>query len=1137
MGSNENVAIGSRQQLHKTSVQGDPTYNLSNVTATVNNTTVNVNSQPAVNFGASMYQTSNEDSGYGLCTTGCSGFRGRIMVNGGSPNYLSASLSGGSYSLASNVVNLSGNTINRVTSGTYGVQSNAPTDSGAYVATQYIIKASSATGSGTGDATTLQGAYDMGSSITTTDARDINFTLADTATDSNFVVNAASGSTGKFKVQNNGTDIFTVAPSTSLITFNGNIVANGAATATTATTSGTGTNTTTLTFTGTTSFANNDVLFIDNAGQDYYTRIVSGGTAASVTVSPAVTFETARTVTKYTVQNIGATSSDYTTQANRFFQGYFLGGIVTGAGSTSLSDGLLQSSGTLNLNASSVIATNSADSATAFQVQKAGATDTLFTANTTSNRIQIGNSTGTDTATTLLVLDGATADPTTNVAEGAMYFNSSTHKYRCYSNSAWADCGSAGNAVLISKTVSTNVASGDLVVIDTANPGQVKTTSVMGATGVYGVSTETKSATQSAIVATAGETTVNVDTAAVAIGDWLVASSTTGRATASSSPSIGTTIGRAMSSKAAGSNGTVTAQITPGAGGSNGSGTPTQLNATADTTQACTFSTNCTYDAMSITLTPGTWVVDGFATLYSTSAADTMALALYNVTDGAEVSNSRSGAISAPSMSYPLSFSTESVVTVTANKVIKLYGLRNGASTINWDYSGAGLPNTQRLTAYLVGSGTGSSGGSGAGELAYNQFISSVSVTGVVQASAQTIITSSSFNADGNTPVIISFYAPSATPATGGNSEFDVWDGSTDVAHLLELAPGPTYFPVSAQIRLTPTAGTHTYSIRGWLANSASATTIQAGDGTSGHFAPGFIRITPAQGSGNATTLQGAYDMGRSITTTDTRDISFTLADTTTDSNFIVNVANNSTSKSAFQYNGADVFSISNAASSQGSALFKNAANNATAFQVQNVGGVTLLGVNTSTGTIFSGVASGGTGFTLNTTNSFASGNLLVLQNNGTPKFTIDSDGNITSNSVGTAAIQDGAVTASKIANGAVAGVICNGSAGYCNTSFTVPTAGNYLISLSATGPFSCNAPYSYYFTLYEYMDGNSFGGIQTYQVYNAAENGIHFTFPTAMAAVSLTAGTHTLTTNESGYYGYTCDLSNDRVSASWIKM
>ena len=44
--------------------------------------------------------------------------------------------------------------------------------------------------------TTLQLAYDAGNTITTTDARDIAFTLSDTATDSNFTVLTSAGSTG-----------------------------------------------------------------------------------------------------------------------------------------------------------------------------------------------------------------------------------------------------------------------------------------------------------------------------------------------------------------------------------------------------------------------------------------------------------------------------------------------------------------------------------------------------------------------------------------------------------------------------------------------------------------------------------------------------------------------------------------------------------------------------------------------------------------------------------------------------------------------------------------------------------------------------------------------------------------------------
>lgn len=60
---------------------------------------------------------------------------------------------------------------------------------------------------------TLQNAYANGNVITTSDARDVTITLANTATDSNFVINVASGSTGAFKVQNNGVDFFNVSPS------------------------------------------------------------------------------------------------------------------------------------------------------------------------------------------------------------------------------------------------------------------------------------------------------------------------------------------------------------------------------------------------------------------------------------------------------------------------------------------------------------------------------------------------------------------------------------------------------------------------------------------------------------------------------------------------------------------------------------------------------------------------------------------------------------------------------------------------------------------------------------------------------------------------------------------------------------
>ncbi len=64
-------------------------------------------------------------------------------------------------------------------------------------------------------------------------------------------------------------------------------------------------------------------------------------------------------------------------------------------------------------------------------------------------------------------------------------------------------------------------------------------------------------------------------------------------------------------------------------------------------------------------------------------------------------------------------------------------------------------------------------------------------------------------------------------------------------------------------------------------------------------------------GSGaGAVTLQVAYGQGNIITTTNNRNIGFTLANTTTDSDFIVNIAASSTSEIAFQNNGSTLFRV-----------------------------------------------------------------------------------------------------------------------------------------------------------------------------------------------------------------------------------
>ena len=205
-----------------------------------------------------------------------------------------------------------------------------------------------------------------------------------------FQATSGNDSTSLFQIQSStGTNLFTADSVNTKISTAANVVATSSSTGTTGTTSGTGSNTTTVNLTSAGSFANNDIIFIDNAGQDFYTRIVSGAGTTTLTVSPAVSYDNAATVTKYIVQNVGATTSDYTTQANRFFQGYFLGGVVTGAGSTIYSDGNIKSVTNMQITAPSLVLQATASSGTAFQILN-GSGKSLFSVDTNNNNIAVG---------------------------------------------------------------------------------------------------------------------------------------------------------------------------------------------------------------------------------------------------------------------------------------------------------------------------------------------------------------------------------------------------------------------------------------------------------------------------------------------------------------------------------------------------------------------------------------------------------------------------------------------------------------------------------------------------------------------------------------------------------------------------
>jgi hypothetical protein len=84
--------------------------------------------------------------------------------------------------------------------------------------------------------------------------------------------------------------------------------------------------------------------------------------------------------------------------------------------------------------------------------------------------------------------------------------------------------------------------------------------------------------------------------------------------------------------------------------------------------------------------------------------------------------------------------------------------------------------------------------------------------------------------------------------------------------------------------------GAGSFTSNGILYGNGTGAVQVTAAGTTGQCLVGNTGSAPSWSSCSSTvTLQNAYANGNTITTTDARDLSFTLADTTTDSNFLIN--------------------------------------------------------------------------------------------------------------------------------------------------------------------------------------------------------------------------------------------------------
>lgn len=169
-------------------------------------------------------------------------------------------------------------------------------------------------------------------------------------------------------------------------------------------------------------------------------------------------------------------------------------------------------------------------------------------------------------------------------------------------------------------------------------------------------------------------------------------------------------------------------------------------------------------------------------------------------------------------------------------------------------------------------------------ELGYSQITSNVSVPVTAATSPTTVISDMTVVCDGG-PVLVEFFAPIARPGTAAGNIIYInlyQDGAEldrGFAYVETPVAGSSWHPVHLARRVTPTAGSHTFSIRAYAIGNAGQ--INAGSGGTG-FSPAFLRVSkivqatqwPAVTTGTiictSSTRPASPFVGQSIYETDT---------------------------------------------------------------------------------------------------------------------------------------------------------------------------------------------------------------------------------------------------------------------------
>lgn len=133
-------------------------------------------------------------------------------------------------------------------------------------------------------------------------------------------------------------------------------------------------------------------------------------------------------------------------------------------------------------------------------------------------------------------------------------------------------------------------------------------------------------------------------------------------------------------------------------------------------------------------------------------------------------------------------------------------------------------------------------------EFGYDQITADVNVTSTIEATPTTILTCASHIFDGQ-PVLVTFFTPYVvTPnVAGGTVQLGVSESGTQLGKFLYLQNTANVGFAGAIVghyRFTPTAGSHTYAIYGFVSSTSGTPRVGAGAAGAGNPLPAFVRFT-----------------------------------------------------------------------------------------------------------------------------------------------------------------------------------------------------------------------------------------------------------------------------------------------------